>query len=98
MMSNAFSSCPGATHTRPCSNLSPSPTCSQVILSWMETKREKINMGVVKVVVQFTPVLRDLHSLLVQSGITYKILLLAFNPLIPKSDQNKISPCNINAL
>ena len=42
MTSNAFSSCPGATHTRPCSNLSPSPTCSQVILSWMETKRRKL--------------------------------------------------------
>ena len=42
MVSNAFSSCPGATHTRPCNNLSPSPTCSQVILSWMETKRRKL--------------------------------------------------------
>ena len=49
-------------------------------------------------VVQFTPVLRNLHSLLVQSGITYKILFLAFYPLIPESDQDQISPCNINML
>ena len=55
-------------------------------------------MGVVKIVVRFTSVLLNLNWLLVQSGITYKILLLAFNPLIRKSDHDQISPCNINVL
>ena len=36
-------------------------------------------MGVVKIVVQFTPVLRNFYWLLMQCEITYKILLLAFN-------------------